>query len=97
MFNKLERITNFFCRKKAYFFLVIVLVYNLNLREIGDTTPAKLIPVSIIREFNLNLDEFPLIYKSLANKNYLFIQYSKGRYYSSYPIMEYKIKFLKQE
>ncbi|OGL43405.1 MAG: hypothetical protein A2042_07445 [Candidatus Schekmanbacteria bacterium GWA2_38_11] len=85
----LDQISNFFCQRKIYFFIFIVVVYNLNLREIGagDTTPAKYLPVSIIKEFNLNLDEFPLIYKSLINRDYAFIQYSKGHYYSSYPIM----------
>lgn len=72
-----------------FYFLSIIFIYNINLREFssGDTIPNRYLPVSIIKEFNLDLNEFPMLYKNKANDEYLYIQLINGRYLSSYPIM----------
>ncbi|RMF97545.1 MAG: hypothetical protein D6734_01925 [Candidatus Schekmanbacteria bacterium] len=79
-----------YLKKIPILFIVVFLIYNLNLREIsaGDTIPAKYIPISILTEFDLDLDEFPYLYNSPGNKEYLFIQKTeKGHWYSSYPVV----------
>ena len=70
-------------------FLVVFLVYNLNFRETssGDTIPTRFLPISILHEFNLDLDEFPGLYNTPTNRDYLYIQNVKGHWFSSYPIV----------
>jgi len=78
-------------RKGLFLFLIAFLIYNINLRELtlltGDTIGARYTPISIIKEFDLYLDEFPHLYLSQANKNYQYIQASRGHYISAYPVM----------
>ena len=75
--------------KISLLFFLLLFIYNINLRETssGDTIPNRYLPVSIIKEFNLDLNEFPFLYNSEANEEYLFIQPVKGKYLSSYPIL----------
>ena len=79
------------------FWLVLfaVIVYNANLRSITsfDTNPTRYLPISIIKEFNLDLDEFPFLHKYPEwwhrDKNALpyYLQYVRGHHMSSYPVM----------
>jgi hypothetical protein len=65
-------------------FLGVVLLYSLNGRSLttGDTIPASFLPVSILREFDLDLDEFPFLYESEMP---WFVQRIEGRVVSAYP------------
>ncbi len=76
-------------KKLPFLFLTVFLIYNINLREIssGDTIPARYIPISILQEFNLDLDEFPGLYNNSINRNYLYIQKVNGHLLSSYPVV----------
>jgi hypothetical protein len=60
-------------------------VYLANGRGIptGDTVPARLIPVSLLREGDFDLDEFRFLYED--GRPY-FLQQVRGRYVSSYPV-----------
>jgi len=49
----------------------------------GDTVPARYLPISILREHNFDLDEFPFLYES-GSPHYL--RYVNGHYVSVYPI-----------
>jgi len=49
----------------------------------GDTVPARLLPLSILREGNLDLDEFPFLYET--GRPY-YLQHVRGHYVSSYPV-----------
>ena len=71
--------------KISLLFFLLLFIYNINLRETssGDTIPNRYLPVSIIKEFNLDLNEFPFLYNSEANEEYLFIQPVKGKYLST--------------
>ena len=53
-------------RSPLLLFLFTILIYSLNDRTIGsvDTIPARYLPLSLIREFDFDLDEFPFIYES---------------------------------
>jgi hypothetical protein len=46
-------------------FLSIVLIYNLNGKTLTslDNLAARYLPLSILREFNFDLDEFPFLYE----------------------------------
>ena len=65
-------------------FLGVVLIYSLNGRNLtaGDTIPASYLPVSILREFDLDLDEFPFLYEPEMP---WFVQRIDGRVVSAYP------------
>jgi hypothetical protein len=65
-------------------FLVVVLVYSLNGRALtaGDTIPASYLPLSLVREFDFDLDEFPFLY---AGDMPWFLQRIDGRVVSAYP------------
>lgn len=79
-----------YLKKIPILFAIVFLVYNFNLREIssGDTIPARYLPLSILTEFDLDLDEFPWLYNMQGNSEYLFIQKTKnGHWYSSYPVI----------
>ncbi len=78
-----------YLKKTPLLFLLIFIVYNCNMREIsaGDTIPAKYLPISVLTEFDLDLDEFPFLYNMRGNNDYLFIQKTEeGHWYSSYPV-----------
>lgn len=65
-------------------FLFALFVYNLNGRQIGavDTIPARLLPYSILRQGNFDLDEFTFLYAHGVPGN--LIQ-TGGRLVSAYP------------
>jgi hypothetical protein len=65
-------------------FLGVVFLYSLNGRSLtaGDTIPASFLPVSILREFDFDLDEFPFLYESEMP---WFMQRVEGRVVSAYP------------
>jgi hypothetical protein len=75
--------------------LVVVLVYLANGRSIGagDTVPARYLPISMLREFNFDLDEFTFLYDETGRRTYpfvgdlpYFLRYLDGHYYSFYPL-----------
>lgn len=75
--------------------LVVVLVYLANGRSIGagDTVPARYLPISMLREFNFDLDEFTFLYDETGRRTYpfigdrpFFLLPREGHYYSVYPI-----------
>lgn len=83
--------------------LLSFVIYNANLRSITsfDTNPTRYLPISILREFDFDLDEFPFLHKYpewwLSNHKYkplyseqdipYYLQYTRGHYLSTYPVM----------
>lgn len=84
--------------------LAAFFVYNANLRSITsfDTNPTRYLPISILTEFDLDLDEFAFLHEypkpwlqahpdfadSLtAGAPPYFVQQVRGHYMSSYPVM----------
>jgi hypothetical protein len=75
--------------------LLTFIVYNANLRSITsfDTNPTRYLPISIIKEFDLDLDEFPFLHKYPewwhGDKNALpyYLRYVRGHHMSTYPVM----------
>jgi len=75
------------------FVFAVFLVYNLNFRDIliGDPMPATLLPVSILREADFDLDEFGPLFE--ANPRLVLVdefvgstQKQSGHLVSSYPV-----------
>lgn len=52
-------------RSPLLLFLLTILIYSLNDRVLysGDTIPARYLPLSLIRELDFDLDEFPFLYE----------------------------------
>jgi hypothetical protein len=71
-------------RSPLLLFLGVVFVYSLNDRPLtaGDTIPASYLPVSLLREFDFDLDEFSFLY---AGEMPWFLQRINGRVVSAYP------------
>ncbi len=85
--------------------LLCSVVYNLNLREVsaGDSIGSRFLPLSILAEGNLDLDEFFFLHRGSTDQTELdhYIQYRpstgadrpehqearSGHYYSSYPVL----------
>jgi Dolichyl-phosphate-mannose-protein mannosyltransferase len=67
-----------------FLFLGVVFVYSLNGRAFtaGDTIPASYLPLSLVRERNFDLDEFPFLYQG---EMLWFLQRINGRIVSAYP------------
>lgn len=74
--------------------LTVVLVYLANGRVIGagDTVPARYLPMSVLREFDFDLDEFPFLYNETGKAQYpllggipYFLRLVNGHYISAYP------------
>jgi hypothetical protein len=65
-------------------FVGVVFIYSLNGRALttGDTIPASYLPLSLLREFDFDLDEFPFLY---AGEMPWFVQRINGRIVSTYP------------
>jgi hypothetical protein len=65
-------------------FIGVVFIYSLSGRALttGDTIPASYLPLSLLREFNFDLDEFPFLY---AGQMPYFVQRINGRIVSIYP------------
>ena len=64
--------------------LAVVLVYSANGKPLtaGDTIPASYLPLSLMREFDFDLDEFPFLYEGEMP---WFVQRINGRIVSAYP------------
>ena len=72
-------------------------VYQLNFRSISsaDTFPNRYLPISILTEFDLDLDEFPFLAKEeyayspsgAAPSIPYYLQKKRGHYMSTYPVM----------
>ena len=71
----------------AILFSAVLLIYLANGRTIwsGDTVPARYLPLSILREGNLDLDEFPFLFEDKFPFPY-FLQFVNGHYVSDYPV-----------
>ena len=74
-----------------FLFCFVFISYNANLRSIpsGDSVPARLLPFSILREGNLDLDEFNLgVRTEQGNFSTLpyFVREIRGHIISIYPI-----------
>jgi hypothetical protein len=71
-------------RSPLLLFLGVVLIYNLHDRSIlsGDTVPARYLPLSLMRELNFDLDEFPALYAPQVP--YYLVQIN-GHIVSAYP------------
>ena len=71
--------------------LLSALIYNLNLREVSmdDTIATRFLPLSILAEGDLDLDEFPALHQGETDPAKLpyYLQYRHGHYYSSYPVL----------
>jgi hypothetical protein len=69
----------------SVFFLLILIAYigTSNFLVWGDTVASRYLPISVIRELNLDLDEFTLPYDKEVP---YFLQYRNGRLVSSYPV-----------
>jgi len=92
---------NVYCRSRVSWrttlclILFAFIVYNANLRSITsfDTNPTRYLPISILKEFDLDLDEFPFLHKYPewwhGDKNVLpyYLQYVRGHHMSTYPVM----------
>ncbi len=70
-------------------FLSCVVLYNLNHRYLGttDTAPNVYLPVSIILHGDLYLDRYPTLPGTRDEKPPYFLQRSRGRLVSSYPVL----------
>jgi hypothetical protein len=71
-------------RSPLLLFLGVVFIYSLNGRALtaGDTIPASYLPLSLLREFDFDLDEFPFLYEGEMP---WFLQRINGRVVSAYP------------
>jgi len=69
-------------------FLACLLVYLANGKTIwsGDTLPARYLPLSILREGNFDLDEFPFLRDIEKFPRQWFIRYANGHVLSDYPV-----------
>ena len=81
--------------RARYVALVLVVgcfvIYNLNLREVSmdDTVGTRFLPLSILAEGDLDLDEFDALHEHKTESSELpyYLQYVNGHYYSSYPVL----------
>jgi hypothetical protein len=71
-------------RSPMVLFLFSILVYSLNGNTLysGDTVPARFLPLSLVKEFDFDLDEFPFLYEP---KFPYYLQVSQGHVVSGYP------------
>jgi hypothetical protein len=71
-------------RSPLVLFLGVVFVYSLNGQTAisGDTFPARYLPLSLLREFSFDLDEFPFLYEPQLP---YFLQRINGHIISTYP------------
>lgn len=71
-------------RSPFLLFLIVVFIYSLNKSTFGswDTLPARYLPLSILREFDFDLDEFPFLYEPEV---VYFLKRTYGHIISGYP------------
>jgi hypothetical protein len=69
-------------------FSAILVVYLANGKTIGsgDTVPAKFLPLTILREGNFDLDEFPFLFDREKFPFPYFLRSIGGHYVSDYPV-----------
>jgi hypothetical protein len=77
-------------RQSILLFLGLLLVYNLNLRQVSshDTYASRFVPISILRDGDLILDEFvPETIKQQAGADFFsdYFHYVRGHFYDSHP------------
>jgi hypothetical protein len=65
-------------------FALIVYLSNGSVQAIGDTLPARYLPLSLLREGNFDLDEFDFLYRETAPP--YFLSHVGGHYVSNYPV-----------
>jgi hypothetical protein len=65
-------------------FFGVVFIYSLNGTTAlsGDTLSARFLPLSLLREFDFDLDEFPFLYEPTIP---YFLQQINGHTVSAYP------------
>ena len=66
-------------------FISVMLIYSTGgrLDDIGDSFPARYLPLSILREFDLDLDEFSFLHREVVH---YYLQYRNGHFLSTFPI-----------
>lgn len=71
-------------RSPLLLFLLTILIYSLNGKTLwsGDTIPARYLPLSLVRELDFDLDEFPFLYESGLPYS---LRSSLGHIISAYP------------
>jgi hypothetical protein len=71
-------------KKPLALFLLVVLVYLANGRTLasGDTIPARYLPLSLLREFDFDLDEFTFLAEEVIP---YYLQYQHGHLISTFP------------
>ena len=71
-------------RSPLILFLGAVFIYNLNGTTAlsGDTFPARYLPLSLLRELDFDLDEFPFLYEPQVP---YFLRRINGYIVSAYP------------
>ncbi|MBI4636801.1 MAG: glycosyltransferase family 39 protein [Candidatus Rokubacteria bacterium] len=62
---------------------LLIFISNGELLTSGDTLPARYLPLSILREGNFDLDEFPSLY---ADGIPYYLRFAQGHYVSDYPV-----------
>src|SRR6188474_2317177 len=77
-------------RLQALLFVGLLLIYNINLRQVSshDTYASRFVPISILRDGDLILDEFvPEVIKQQAGANFFsdYFVYVRGHFYDSHP------------
>ena len=77
-------------RQSILLFFGLLLVYNLNLRQVSshDTYASRFVPISILRDGDLILDEFvPETIKQQAGADFFsdYFHYVRGHFYDSHP------------
>lgn len=66
--------------------LFLVYVSNLRMLSSGDNIPIRLLPFSILREHNLDLDEFPRM-RSGPGRTFYWVREQDGHLYSGSPFL----------
>lgn len=71
-------------RSPLLLFLLTILIYSLNGNTLssGDTIPARYLPLSLVRELDFDLDEFPFLYEPSLPYS---LRSSSGHIISAYP------------
>jgi Dolichyl-phosphate-mannose-protein mannosyltransferase len=66
-------------------FVSTTLIYSTGgrLDDIGDSFPARYLPLSILREFDLDLDEFSFLHREWVD---YYLQYRNGHFVSTFPV-----------
>ncbi len=78
----------FFSHDAAILFSAFLIIYLANGRTIwsGDTLPARYLPLSILREGNFDLDEFPFLFDRDKFPYPRYLRLVNGHYVSDYPV-----------